>query len=152
MTDTNPQTPEKTVLAADNEAVIKHMEMYQGIITRMAGNSAACKTWGIPLVAAILGFVIEKQNAYLGVLAIMTLVVLYLLDSYYLKLENNFREGFANSAAKIQGGIFKQSDLYQLLPSDIKNAHWMKAVQSPATWPVYLGLFVLVLFSFYAVA
>jgi len=152
MTATNPQASEEKVLTAENEAVIKHMEMYQGIITRMAGNSAACKTWGIPLVAAILGFVIEKQNASLGILAILTILVLYLLDSYYLKLEINFREGFNNSAAKIQGGIFKQSDLYQLLPSDIKEKHWMKAVKSPATWPVYLGLFILVLFSFYAVA
>ena len=152
MSDTNEQAPEETFLEADNEAVIKHMEMYQGIITRMAGNSAACKTWGVPLVAAILGFVIEKQNASLGILAILTILVLYLLDSYYLKLEINFREGFNNSAAKIQGGAFKQTDLFKLLPSDIHEKHWIKAITSPATWPVYLGLFVLVLFSFYAVS
>ena len=53
MTEIKEQGAQGPILAADNEAVTKHMEMYQGIITRMAGNSAACKMWGIPLVAAI---------------------------------------------------------------------------------------------------
>ena len=152
MSETNEQAPEETFLDAENEAVIKHMEMYQGIITRMAGNSAACKTWGIPLIAALLGFVIEDKNYYLALLAILTIPILYFLDSYYLMLENSFREGFINSAQKIQAGTFPQSDLYNLFPSDSEKKYWRKSIISFATWPVYLGLFFLVLFGFYAVS
>ena len=152
MTEKKPLPPEETFLAADNEAVIKHIELYQGIITRMAGNSAACKTWGIPLIAALLGFVIEDKNYYLALLALLTIPVLYFLDSYYLMLENSFIEGFKNSAIKIQTGSFRQTDLYKLLPSDSENKYWRKSFTSFATWPVYLGLFFLVLFGFYVVA
>ena len=46
---------------SDN-AVIKTMEMYQAIITRMAANSAACKKWCIPLVTAILVFAVKEKT------------------------------------------------------------------------------------------
>ena len=151
MTELDKQLTKEIFLEADNEAVIKHMDMYQGIITRMAGNSAACKTWGIPLVAALLGFMIEGKNESLVILAIITTLVFYYLDSYYLMLENRFRDGFSDSAAKIQAGKFKQSHLYKMLPMGSEQVHWKNAFTSIATWPVYLGLVLLMIFGYYAV-
>ena len=151
MSDTNEQAPEDTFLDADNEAVIKHMEMYQGIITRMAGNSAACKTWGVPLVAAILGFMIQGKNINLVFLAILTSFILFYLDSYYLMLENRFRDGFNDSAKKIQKGKFPQSNLFKMLPMGTEKAHWQKALKSTATWPLYLGLILMMIFGYFAV-
>ena len=43
-------------LPHNDEAVLKHMEMYQNIISRMANNSSACKNWSIVLVSAFLAF------------------------------------------------------------------------------------------------
>ena len=150
MTEKKPLPPEETFLAADNEAVIKHMEMYQGIITRMAGNSAGCKTWGVPLVAAILGFVVQSKNADLAILAFLVTLILYFLDCYYLVLENRFRDGFDSSAKLIREGNFSQAELFKLHPS--KEGHWLKALTSFATWPLYLGLISLVILGYFAVA
>ena len=36
------------------EDVRAHLSMMQSVITRMADNSRACKTWALTLVAAIL--------------------------------------------------------------------------------------------------
>jgi len=130
-------------LAPDNAAVLKHMDMYQGIITRMASNSAACKKWAVPLITAILGFVVKDQQEALVWLTLFPIAIFYFLDSYYLMLENQFRDGFTDSANKISAGTFKQSDLFKLKPL---GKHWLKSFTSFATWPVYLGLFALVVF------
>ena len=37
----------------ENSAVQAHISMLQGIINRMAGNSANCKNWTVTLVAAM---------------------------------------------------------------------------------------------------
>lgn len=130
-------------LAHDDAAVLKHMEMYQGIITRMANNSAACKKWGLPLITAILAFVVETQHQLLVWLAIIATLIFYALDAYYLMLENRFREGFNASTTKIAAGSFGRVDLFQLKPSGSVKALLLKAFTSPATWPVYSGMLLL---------
>ena len=59
----NPASNEP--LPHNDEAVLKHMEMYQNIISRMANNSSACKNWCIVLVSAFLAdlFVITADGA-----------------------------------------------------------------------------------------
>lgn len=42
-------------------AVKAHIDMLQSIISRMAKNSATCKSWAIPLVTAILMLALEKR-------------------------------------------------------------------------------------------
>jgi hypothetical protein len=39
---------------ADSPAATTHITLLQGIITRLANNSASCKTWCLTLVAALL--------------------------------------------------------------------------------------------------
>ena len=61
-------------------AVQSHISMLQGIINRMAANSANCKNWTVTLVAAMLVLLVDKNmqipNAWIC-----------LLDCYYLGLE-----------------------------------------------------------------
>lgn len=134
-------------LAYNDAAVLKHMEMYQDIITRMANNSAACKKWGLPLITAILAFVVKDQQYSLVWLAIIAILLFYALDAYYLMLENRFRKGFELSAKKIQNNHFTQSDLFQLKPAGSTSIFLLKAFTSPATWPVYLGMMALSIFA-----
>lgn len=92
-------------LSHDDSAVLKHMDMYQGIITRMAGNSAACKRFCIPFVTAILAYVLTKpelREVNIALLVIAPILIFYFVDAYYLKLENQFREGFKLAATRIQ--------------------------------------------------
>jgi hypothetical protein len=136
------------VLAHDDSAVIKTLEMYQAIITRMAGNSADCKKWGLPLITAILAFVVKEQQYQLVWLAILAIAVFYYLDAYYLMLENRFRAGFSQAADKVISGTFTQKDLFQLKPAGSEKKFFLKAFTSSATWPVYFGLLVLSVFAY----
>lgn len=135
---------DSVVLPPDHAAVLKHMDMYQSIITRMASNSAACKKWAIPLITLVLGFVVKEGQGSLAWVTVIPIIIFYILDSYYLMLENQFRDGFNFSAEKIGAGEFKQSDLFKFVP---KGEHWKKSLQSKATWPVYLGLLFVVFLS-----
>ncbi|EIJ35945.1 hypothetical protein [Thiothrix nivea] len=136
------------LLEHNDSAVIKHMEMYQGIITRMAGNSAACKQWGLPLVTAFLAYVVKEQTAPLVWLAVFAVFIFYALDAYYLMLENRFREAFNASAKKIADGEFARSDLFVLKPQGSVARFLLKAFTSPATWPVYMGMLLLLVVAY----
>lgn len=131
-----------------DSAVIKTMEMYQAIITRMATNSAACKQWCIPLVTAILVFAVKEKTYHLIWLTLIPVLICYCLDAYYLMLENRFRAGFNQAAAKIAQQTFAQADLFNLSPAGSKRQFLLKAFTSPATWPVYLGLLALLIIAF----
>ena len=142
---TESQTNEP--LKHSDSAVIKTMEMYQAIITRMAGNSAACKQWGIPLATAILVFAVKEKTYSLIWLTLIPVLICYCLDAYYLMLENRFRAGFNQAAAKIAQQTFSPSDLFNLSPAGCKRQLLVKAFTSPATWPVYSGLLALLLLA-----
>ena len=134
-------------LEAENTAVLKHMDMYQGIITRMASNSAACKKWGIPLITLVLSFVVKENQPSLVWVTIIPIGIFYLVDCYYLMLERQFRNGFNRSAEKIKEGAFTRDDLFQLVPVDDLKEEWKVSLKSKSTWPIYLGLFITVILS-----
>ncbi len=141
MSDPNPAA--NNTLSYNDGAVIKTLEMYQAIITRMAGNSAACKQWCIPLVTAILAFAIKENRYQLMLLTLIPILICYCLDSYYLMLENRFRAGFNQAASKVADGSFTRLDLFRLTPAGCCWRLLLKSYTSLATWPVYMGLLAL---------
>lgn len=73
------------------EKKIKHLEMIQGVINRMAGNSFALKGWAVTLVAGIFALA-GKDAAPLYFLATyIPVVVFWWLDAYYLWQERLYR-------------------------------------------------------------
>jgi hypothetical protein len=143
-----PNNVRNNILEHNDGAVIKTLEMYQAIITRMAGNSAACKQWCIPLVTAILVFAVKEKSYHLIWLTLIPVLICYGLDAYYLMLENRFRAGFNAAAAKINCQSFTRDDLFKLAPAGCRKQLLVKAFTSLATWPVYLGLLALVIIAY----
>lgn len=75
-----------------NEETMRHLELIQGVVTRLAHNSFAYKGWTIALVAAIFALAAgQAQPAYLLVALIPTLAF-WGLDGYYLRQERLFRQ------------------------------------------------------------
>lgn len=92
-------------------AVQAHVNMMQGIINRMAQNSANCKNWAIPIVSAILMLALEKGVVPTAT-AYIPLVLFYVLDCYYLGLERKFRDQQRNFITKLNGGQDVASDIF----------------------------------------
>jgi len=93
-------------------AVIKHIEILQGIITRMAGNSAACKTWAITIVTGIIA--LFYNNGFPILLGIIPVVLFFGLDSYYLGLESHFRDLHKEFVAKLNVSNLVIDDIYSI--------------------------------------
>lgn len=71
---------------------VKHLEMIQAIITRMAQNSFALKGWAVTIVTGILALGAAAGNGRIAWLALVPAVAFWGLDSYYLRQERLFRK------------------------------------------------------------
>jgi hypothetical protein len=70
---------------------IKHMEMTQAVISRLASNSFLIKGWALTLVGAFLGFGVNRDDWALAAASTLPIAVFWLLDTYYLRAERLFR-------------------------------------------------------------
>lgn len=73
------------------ENKIKHLEMIQGVINRMAGNSFALKGWAVTLVAGIFVLAGKDTDKLYFLVAYIPVVVFWWLDAYYLLQERLYR-------------------------------------------------------------
>lgn len=73
------------------ENKIKHLEMIQAIIIRMAQNSFMIKGWALTLVVAMFAFVPKTAGLFIPII-IVPILIFTLLDAYYLQLERRYRK------------------------------------------------------------
>lgn len=76
---------------------LKHLEMIQAIISRIANNGAAIKNYCITITTAVCGFALTLQRPAIGALALLPILAFALLDAQYLRLERRFRCLFDNA-------------------------------------------------------
>ncbi len=69
---------------------IKHLEMIQAVVARLAGNSFLIKGWALTLTGAFLGFAVNKSSSGLAAAALIPIVFFWGLDTYYLRAERLF--------------------------------------------------------------
>ena len=73
------------------ENKIRHLEMIQGIISRMANNSFLLKGWAVTLVASIFALSAKDTDKLYFILAYVPIIVFWGLDAYYLLQERLYR-------------------------------------------------------------
>lgn len=81
------------------EMHIKHLEMLQNVISRMAGSSASIKNYCMTISAAIIGLATAIQKPEVLYYTIPLILIFGILDAHYLRLERAFRDQF-NSVRK----------------------------------------------------
>lgn len=88
------------MLEIEKADIHKHLDILQGIIGRMASNSASCKNYCITMVGALLALEQVKKESNLIFLALLPIISFAFLDMYYLYLET-FSRGRYNHFVKI---------------------------------------------------
>ncbi len=134
---------EKNIIDAESNAVTTHMSMLQSVISRMAANSSACKTWCITLVSAILVLAADKNRPECSLIALLPTILFCGLDNYYLALERSFRGGYDALLEKVAQNILTRSELYQIKPDNNLRRHFLNSLRSPAIYPFYSALCLL---------
>lgn len=87
------------------EAKLKHLEFIQAAISRMATNSFLFKGWSITIAAALAGFAAVNDKSALLAIALVSTVMFWGLDGYYLWLERGFVGLHREVAAKAEADI-----------------------------------------------
>ena len=132
----------------ERPAVQGYLSMLQGIINRMAGNSSSCQTWTVTLVTALLALQ-AKAEVHLSypLLCLIPIVLLYLLDCYYLGLERitiRIQTEFLRNLGT-KGYIHRAYKLKRLANTRLQLWNMMKATKSFSTTPFYLFVALIVL-------
>ena len=125
-----------------SDAVIAHLNIVQGVISRMARNSAICKTWCVTLVAAILVLVARTDTPIYALIALVPTALFLFLDSFYLGLERGFRKSYNSFVDKLHSGGIAPKDLYVVSRTKLDRKQQLDLLRSPSIWPFYTALVI----------
>ena len=140
-------------LTIDSTTVQNYVTILQSIINRMANNSAACKTWCITIVSAILIIIADKGQPSYIIIAIVPLSLFLFLDSYYLGLEKLFRNIYNDFIKKLHQGTATFEDTYVLNTGKVSTIliHTISSFGSFSVFPFYLLLLVMLIIVKYCI-
>jgi hypothetical protein len=73
------------------EENVKHLEMIQAIISRLAGNSFLIKAWTVTVAAAAYSIAVNRLDWRICTIGTLAVAEFWVLDSYFLRQERIFR-------------------------------------------------------------
>jgi hypothetical protein len=134
---------------ADNPAVTAHMSLLQGIITRLANNSASCKTWCLTLVGALVSLAGATHVPGIITFALVPVVIFGFMDTMYLAQEKAYRDLYAQIVNAIRNRSYALANVYEAR-APLGFRRFYLALRSWSIFPIYLGLILVYLVARYA--
>ena len=124
----------------DDAATHAYIAMLQGNITRMASNSANCKSICVAIIAALCA-VTELSGCRLFGASIFPIAIFCYLDVKYLALEKVYRDKYNMVIAQAKNEILSIDLMFDMNPGNYHNLNlFLKCLKSWSVWPVYAGL------------
>src|ERR1700719_5012438 len=102
MPDQAADKADSPLAPAESTAVTAHLNMLQAIITRLAGDSAQCKTWCVTIVSALFGLAGATKSGRIAVAAIIPILIFCLVDTADLADEKAYRDLYNRIVAKVR--------------------------------------------------
>lgn len=130
---------------AESSSVQTHLKIIQGVITRMAENSRACKIWCITIVSAGLVLAARADRPDFVLISLVPAVAFLILDAYYLALERAYRGSYNLFVQKLARGELTPSDLYVVEPAGSVPKTFRHSLRSFSIYPFYAALAITVL-------
>lgn len=118
------------------EAKLKHLEFIQSAIARMATNSFLFKGWSITIAVGLSAFAAIDTHAALLAIAIISTMMFWSLDGYYLWLERGFVKLHAEVAAKPETDI----DFSMMIDKTHAARRWFRTLWRPHLWLFYVAI------------
>ena len=84
----------------DDSAFYEYFKIIQNAINRLASNSFLIKAWTITLIGSISILTFSILNTIIFTVLIGIVIVFWILDSYYLKMERLYRELYQDNVDK----------------------------------------------------
>lgn len=125
---------------------LTHLEMIQGVINRMAGNSFQLKGWSVVLVSALFALAAKDSNQIYIFLAYFPAIVFWVLDGYFLWQEKLYRKLYDSVRQVENSKIDFSMDTSAVVE---KISPWNEVVISPTLslfHGVIIGTIVIIMF------
>jgi hypothetical protein len=132
-----------------DERRIKHLEMIQGVINRMAGNSFLIKGWTITLISALFVLADKDTDGQYSIIPFLAIPIFWFLDGYFLSMERQFRELY-DHVRKMGEGQIDFSMNTAAIEQPTKNS-WICSIWSTTMVLFYLPSFAVVLAVIYLI-
>lgn len=116
------------------EARVKHLELIQGVINRLATNSFRMKGWAVVLVSALLVVLAREGRIDFAYIGFVPILVFWGLDGYFLWQERLFRDLY--DAVRV---LDESSINYSMDTSGFCRT-WLDATLSTTLIPFYVAL------------
>lgn len=87
------------------DSKIRHLEMVENIIQRMANNCFQLKGWVVTLVSLIGALAAQGSDKRFIFIAFIPIIAFWGLDSYYLQQERKYRILYNNIIEKVPNDI-----------------------------------------------
>ena len=124
------------------EKVVKHLEMTQAVINRLANNCVLVKGWSMTIILAVMVLITKHEIQSPYFVSAFFILPIWILDGYFLWQERLFRQ--------VYGEVRVQSNTdFEMNPMKHKNkpkCSWLFAIFSP-TLAIFYS--VEVLFTFF---
>ena len=119
---------------------LKHLELIQNVINRLANSSLFLKGWTVIFVAAVLGFATKDSKPMYVWLAAIPTLSFWILDGYYLNQERLFRRLYNVVRETDEDAI----DFSMNTVSFKQNGDWFKAVFSKTLIFFYVTILLVI--------
>ena len=125
----------------------QHLEMIQGIISRMAGNLFFLKGWAITLIAALFALAAKDANLKYIIVAYFPVLIFWILDGYFLSQERLFRDLYDDVRKRDEKDIDFSMDTRKYKVNE-RNG-WLRSMFSPTLLWFYVSLIVVMFMVMY---
>jgi hypothetical protein len=115
------------------EQYIKHLQLVQQVVERLARNSFAVKGWSITLIGAILALTNKESTPDLVKIAALPAVMFWVLDAYFVHKERLFRALHEAIGAVLRGDAAAASvKLWSMSTKAFQKEHpgWLRVMFS----------------------
>lgn len=117
---------------------VAHLNMIQGIVSRLATFSANAKNFCVTIVAAILGIAFQQQLPLLLIAAAFVVISFGALDVYYLAQERRFRDFYRDVANR----PIADAGQLDLTPAKLTLSEYFAGFRSFSTGGFYVLLLI----------
>ncbi len=127
------------------ESKLKHLELIQGVINRLASDSFRMKGWTVVLVAAVFVLMARQYAFDASYIVLIPIVAFWGLDGFFLGQERLFRAHYNHVRAMPAGDIDFSMDV-RSYRGPLRHS-WLGATFSRTLLIFYGALAALVLFA-----
>src|SRR3954454_19499271 len=125
---------------------VKHLEMIQGVISRLGNDSFLIKGWAVTLAGVFFGLAVSSSKPALALVSLAPTSLFWGLDTYYLRSERLFRALYERARTASTGYVPFAMDatgpgfVSSLATDEQKRLGWWCTFWRPTLRWLYLAL------------